>query len=57
MADAAYFAGLFDGEGSVFNVEKPGKRKRNISGEGYQFTRSCLVVSDMEIAMTDEGVH
>ena len=50
---AAYIAGLFDGEGSVlFTRGKEKKKKHN--GKGYRVSNSIRI--NMEITMTDESV-
>ena len=52
-SDAAYLAGLFDGEGSAQCKQKWTKKKKHI-GEGYRDTYAWNI--SMEIAMTDEQV-
>ena len=51
--DAAYIAGLFDGEGSIYYVKRTEKKKKH-KGKGYRTTKVWRV--NMEIAMTDEDV-
>ena len=52
-SDAAYLAGLFDGEGSAQCKQKWMKKKKH-KGEGYRDTYAWNI--SMEIAMTDEQV-
>ena len=51
--DAAYIAGLFDGEGCV-QVKRYKEKKKKHKGPGYR-TANCVRIS-MEIAMTDQDV-
>ena len=51
--DAAYIAGLFDGEGCV-QVKQYVEKKKKHKGPGYRTTKVWRV--NMEIAMTDESV-
>ena len=51
--DAAYIAGLFDGEGCV-QVKQYTEKKKKHKGPGYRTTKVWRV--NMEIAMTDEDV-
>jgi len=53
VSDAAYLAGLFDGEGSVNYTRRPEKKKKH-NGEGYRMSNSMRI--SMEITMTDESV-
>ena len=52
-SDAAYLAGLFDGEGSL-QCKKGWEKKKKHKGEGYRDTYAWNI--SMEIAMTDEQV-
>ena len=52
-SDAAYLAGLFDGEGSAQCKQKWTKKKKH-KGEGYRDTYAWNI--SIEIAMTDEQV-
>ena len=51
--NAAYIAGLFDGEGSL-QCKQKWERKKKHKGEGYRKTYAWRI--NMEIAMTDEAV-
>ena len=51
--EAAYIAGLFDGEGSVYFTRRPEKKKKH-KGKGYRYSNSMRI--SMEITMTDESV-
>ena len=51
--DAAYVAGLFDGEGSINYTRRPEKKKKH-KGKGYRISNSMRI--SMEITMTDEPV-
>ena len=51
--DAAYIAGLFDGEGSIYYAKRKEKKKKH-NGEGYRYSMSQRI--SMEITMTDESV-
>ena len=51
--DAAYIAGLFDGEGSIYYAKRPEKKKKH-NGEGYRVSNSQRI--SMEITMTDQSV-
>ena len=51
--DAAYIAGLFDGEGSIYFARRKEKKKKH-KGEGYRYSMSQRI--SMEITMTDEMV-
>ena len=51
--DAAYIAGLFDGEGSIYYARRPEKKKKH-KGKGYRISNSLRM--SMEITMTDESV-
>ena len=51
--DAAYIAGLFDGEGSIYYAKRKEKKKKH-NGEGYRYSMSQRI--SMEITMTDEHV-
>ncbi len=53
IADFAYLAGLFDGEGSL-QYKKAWEKKKKHKGEGYRKTHAWRI--NMEIAMTDEPV-
>ena len=50
---AAYIAGLFDGEGSIYFTRRPEKKKKH-KGGGYRISNSLRV--SMEITMTDQSV-
>ena len=47
-----YFAGLFDGEGSVDFKRRIERRKRKNGLEGYSYSKSMRI--RMEISMTDQ---
>ena len=51
--EAAYIAGLFDGEGSL-QYKKGWEKKKKHIGKGYRKTHAWRI--NMEIAMTDESV-
>ena len=51
--DAAYIAGLFDGEGSIYFARRKEKKKTH-DGKGYRYSMSQRI--SMEITMTDEHV-
>ena len=51
--DAAYIAGLFDGEGSV-HVKRGIEKKKKHKGKGYRLSNSMRI--NMEITMTDKSV-
>ena len=51
--DAAYIAGLFDGEGSIYYAKRPEKKKKH-NGDGYRVSNSQRI--SMEVTMTDESV-
>ena len=51
--EAAYIAGLFDGEGRL-QCTQAWEKKQNHTGEGYRKTHAWRI--NMEIAMTDEPV-
>ena len=51
--DAAYIAGLFDGEGSIYYAKRKEKKKKH-KGKGYRYSMSQRI--SMEITMTDEMV-
>ena len=51
--DAAYIAGLFDGEGSIYFAKRPEKKKKH-KGGGYRISNSQRI--SMEITMTDRSV-
>ena len=53
ISDAAYIAGLFDGEGSL-QYKKAWEKKKKHTGKGYRKTYAWRI--NMEIAMTDESV-
>ena len=53
IADAAYIAGLFDGEGSL-QCKQAWEKKKKHKGKGYRKTYAWRI--NMEIAMTDESV-
>ena len=53
FTDAAYIAGLFDGEGCV-QIKRYKEKKKKHKGKGYR-TANCIRIT-MEIAMTDEDV-
>ena len=50
---AAYIAGLFDGEGSIYYARRPEKKKKH-KGKGYRISNSLRM--SMEITMTDQSV-
>ena len=50
---AAYIAGLFDGEGSIYFAKRPEKKKKH-KGRGYRVSISQRI--SMEITMTDQSV-
>ena len=52
-SDAAYIAGLFDGEGSINFTRRPEKKKKH-KGGGYRISNSMRI--SMEISMTDRSV-
>ena len=51
--EAAYIAGLFDGEGSIYYTRRPEKKKKH-KGRGYRYSNSMRI--SMEVTMTDESV-
>ena len=51
--DAAYIAGLFDGEGSIYYAKRPEKKKKH-DGKGYRISNSQRI--SMEVTMTDASV-
>ena len=51
--DAAYIAGLFDGEGSIYYAKRLEKKKKH-DGKGYRISNSQRI--SMEVTMTDESV-
>ena len=51
--DAAYIAGLFDGEGSLYFARRKEKKKKH-KGKGYRYSMSQRI--SMEITMTDKSV-
>ena len=51
--DAAYIAGLFDGEGSIYYAKRKEKKKKH-NGEGYRISNSQRI--SMEVTMTDQSV-
>ena len=53
LNDAAYIAGLFDGEGSLYFKRRQEKKKKH-TGKGYRISNAMRI--NMEIAMTDESV-
>jgi len=50
---AAYIAGLFDGEGSIYFAKRP-ERKKKHKGDGFRYSNSQRI--SMEITMTDKSV-
>ena len=50
---AAYIAGLFDGEGSIYFARRPEKKKKH-KGPGFRYSNSQRI--SMEITMTDQSV-
>ena len=50
---AAYIAGLFDGEGSIYFAKRPEKKKKH-KGPGYRTSISQRI--SMEVTMTDQSV-
>ena len=53
VEQAAYIAGLFDGEGSIYYTRRPEKKKKH-KGKGYRISNSLRL--SMEITMTDRSV-
>ena len=53
VEQAAYIAGLFDGEGSIYYTRRPEKKKKH-KGKGYRYSNSMRI--SMEVTMTDESV-
>tara|TARA_Y100000593_G_scaffold72136_1_gene132485 strand:+ start:84 stop:521 length:438 start_codon:yes stop_codon:yes gene_type:complete len=51
--DAAYIAGLFDGEGSIYYAKRREKKKKH-KGDGYRYSMSQRI--SMEVTMTDQSV-
>ena len=51
--DAAYIAGLFDGEGSIYYAKRREKKKKH-NGKGYRYSMSQRI--SMEVTMTDQSV-
>ncbi len=51
--DAAYIAGLFDGEGSI-HFKRGIEKKKKHKGDGYRTSNSMRI--SMEITMTDYSV-
>ena len=51
--NAAYIAGLFDGEGSIYFAKRPEKKKKH-NGNGYRTSMSQRI--SMEVTMTDQSV-
>ena len=51
--EAAYIAGLFDGEGSIYFTRRF-ERKKKHKGDGYRYSNSMRI--SMEVTMTDEPV-
>ena len=52
--DAAYIAGLFDGEGTINIRRRFEKKKKHKDKPGYRMSNSMRI--SMEIAMTDKNV-
>ena len=52
--DAAYIAGLFDGEGSIYYVKRTEKKKKHRGKPGYRYADTWRI--SMEITMTDQSV-
>ena len=50
---AAYIAGLFDGEGSIYFAKRPEKKKKH-KGPGCRYSNSQRI--SMEVKMTDQSV-
>ena len=50
---AAYIAGLFDGEGSIYFAKRPEKKKKH-KGPGFRYSNSQRI--SMEVTMTDQSV-
>jgi len=50
---AAYIAGLFDGEGSIYFARRP-ERKKKHKGPGFRYSNSQRI--SMEVTMTDQSV-
>jgi len=53
IEQAAYIAGLFDGEGSIYYARRP-ERKKKHNGEGFRYSNSMRI--SMEMTMTDKSV-
>ena len=53
VEQAAYIAGLFDGEGSIYYARRP-ERKKKHNGEGFRYSNSMRI--SMEMTMTDKSV-
>ena len=53
VEQAAYIAGLFDGEGSIYYARRP-ERKKKHKGEGFRYSNSMRI--SMEMTMTDKSV-
>ena len=50
---AAYIAGLFDGEGSIYYARRQEKKKKH-KGPGFRYSNSMRI--SMEVTMTDQSV-
>tara|TARA_R100001440_G_scaffold16207_3_gene27450 strand:- start:817 stop:1254 length:438 start_codon:yes stop_codon:yes gene_type:complete len=50
---AAYIAGLFDGEGSIYFAKRTEKKKKH-KGPGFRYSNSQRI--SMEVTMTDKSV-
>ena len=50
---AAYIAGLFDGEGSIYYARRQEKKKKH-KGPGFRYSNSIRI--SMEVTMTDQSV-
>ena len=50
---AAYIAGLFDGEGSIYYARRQEKKKKH-KGPGFRYSNSMRI--SMEMTMTDKSV-
>ena len=53
VSTAAYIAGLFDGEGSIYFAKRPEKKKTH-NGKGYRISNSQRI--SRGVTMTDESV-
>ena len=49
---AAYIAGLFDGEGSIYFAKRPEKKKKH-KGDGYRTSISQRISMEVTMNLTD----